>query len=56
MGLPPDTSAVLIPHSSVIMVRRERLGEISEMPLLPPRGWSVSGMYLCIFNMVSYGL
>jgi hypothetical protein len=30
----------------VILVKRGRLGEISEVPLLPFRGSSVSGMYV----------
>jgi hypothetical protein len=41
MGLSPVTCAVL---------KRGRLGGISEMPLLSLRGLSVSGMYVCIVN------
>jgi hypothetical protein len=43
MGLPPVTSAVLL---IVILGKRERLGGISEMPLLPYQGSSVSGMHV----------
>jgi hypothetical protein len=39
-----------IPHSWVILVKRGCLGGVSEMPLLPLRGWSVSGMYVCKCN------
>jgi hypothetical protein len=44
-------SAVGIPHSQVILVNRGRLGGISKMPLLPLRGLSVNGMYVCIFSV-----
>jgi hypothetical protein len=44
MGLPLVMSAVFL----TIYVKRGRLGAISEMPLLPLRGLSVSGMYVCI--------
>jgi hypothetical protein len=30
------------------MVKRGRLGGVSEMSLLPLRGWSVGGKYVCI--------
>jgi hypothetical protein len=31
------------------LVKRGCLGGISEIPLLPLRGWSVSGMYVCMY-------
>jgi hypothetical protein len=46
IGLPPVTSV------STVLVTRGSLGGIFEMPLLPLRGWGVSGMYVCMY--VSY--
>jgi hypothetical protein len=37
-----------IPHSYVILVKRGRLEGMSNMPVLPIRGYSVSGMYVCV--------
>jgi hypothetical protein len=45
MGLPPVMSAVFL--IGVILVKRGRLGGISETPLLPFRGSSVIGMCVC---------
>jgi hypothetical protein len=46
-GLLPDTSAVFLLDKD-IFVKRGFLREISVMPLLSFRGYSVSGMYVCI--------
>jgi hypothetical protein len=46
MGLPPVTSAVLL-IAKLFLVKRGCFGEISEMSLLPLRGSSVSGKYVC---------
>jgi hypothetical protein len=36
----------------MILVKRGRLGGISEMPLLSLRGQSVSGMYMYVLNII----
>jgi hypothetical protein len=57
MGLPPVTSAVCLIAKS-FLVKRGRLGGLSEIPLLPLRGSSVSGMYvmsksvICVFYII----
>jgi hypothetical protein len=53
MGSPPKTSAVFL--IAVIFIKRGHLEEISEMPLLPLRGTSVSGMYVfCQHNSFQF--
>jgi hypothetical protein len=44
-GLPPLAS---IAHSLVILIKRGRLGGISEISLLPLCGQNVSGNYVCL--------
>jgi hypothetical protein len=51
MDLPPVTSAA---HSQVILVKRRRLGGISEMLLLPLRGYSMSGMCVNSYKIKVY--
>jgi hypothetical protein len=52
MGLPPVTSPVLL-----ILVKRGRLGGISEMPPLPPRGQSSKVfIYLLLGTHTGYNI
>jgi hypothetical protein len=48
IDLPPAMSAVFL-IAIIILVKRGRLGGNSEMPLLPFRRYSVSGIYVCMW-------